>query len=200
MNKYTFLEILRKKLNGLPEDDINERLTFYSEIIDDKIEEGIPEEEAVAQLGTIENIVSQIMFEIPLSRLVKEKVKPNRVLKIWEIILLILGSPLWFSLLIAVFSVLISLYAVIWTFVITLWAVEFTLIACSFSGIAATVIVMLKGNITTGLFLLGSALICAGISIFGFYSCKLALKGILILSKKIFLGIKSCFISKEVRE
>ena len=34
MNKQEFLMKLRKALSGLPKDDIDERLTFYSEMID----------------------------------------------------------------------------------------------------------------------------------------------------------------------
>ena len=33
MNKQEFLAQLRKELTGLPKDDIDERLTFYSEMI-----------------------------------------------------------------------------------------------------------------------------------------------------------------------
>ena len=47
MRKQEFLTELRKGLSGLPQDDIEERLSFYSEMIDDQIEEGLAEEEAV---------------------------------------------------------------------------------------------------------------------------------------------------------
>ena len=39
----TFLDELRKGLSGLPEEDIQERLSFYSEMIDDGMEEGLSE-------------------------------------------------------------------------------------------------------------------------------------------------------------
>ena len=67
MNKDQFLEELRKKLSGLPQEDIDERLAFYSEMIDDRMEEGITEEDAVAGLGTVDSVVEQIMSEIPLT-------------------------------------------------------------------------------------------------------------------------------------
>ena len=37
MNKQEFLTQLRQGLSGLPQDDIEKRLTFYSEMIDDRI-------------------------------------------------------------------------------------------------------------------------------------------------------------------
>ena len=44
MDKQAFLNRLREGLNGLPQDDIAERLNFYSEMIDDRVENGMSEE------------------------------------------------------------------------------------------------------------------------------------------------------------
>ena len=41
MNKKDFLARLREGLSGLPQDDVAERLTFYAEMIDDKVEDGL---------------------------------------------------------------------------------------------------------------------------------------------------------------
>ena len=73
MNKQEFLTRLRKGLSGLPQEDIEERLTFYSEMIDDRIEEGLSEEEAVAAIGSPDEIAEQIIGEIPIKKIVKEK-------------------------------------------------------------------------------------------------------------------------------
>ena len=98
MGKAEFMETLRKRLAGLPQAEIEERLAFYNEMIDDRIEDGLTEEEAVAEVGPVEDVVNQIMSEIPLTALVREKVRPKRTLRVWEIILLVLGSPIWLSL------------------------------------------------------------------------------------------------------
>ena len=44
MHKQEFLDGLRARLRGLPEADIAERLAFYSEMIDDRTEDGLSEE------------------------------------------------------------------------------------------------------------------------------------------------------------
>ena len=85
MNKQEFLMRLREGLSGLPQNEIEERLTFYSEMIDDRIEEGLSEEQAIGEIGDIDEIISQIVADIPLAVLVKEKVKPSRKLRVWEI-------------------------------------------------------------------------------------------------------------------
>lgn len=200
MNKQEFLAELKAKLTGMPQEDIEERLDFYSEIIDDRIEEGLTEEEAVAELGSLEDITKQIMSEIPLTKLVKEKVKPSRILRAWEVVLLVLGAPIWLSLLIALFAIVISIYAVIWSIIISLWAIELSLVACSVGGAFSSVVFMAKGNIVSGVAMLGAGIICVGLAIFGFYGCKYATNAILKFSKKIFIWIKSCFMKKEAAE
>ena len=97
MNKQEFLEQLRKGLSGLPQNDIEEGLTFYSEMIDDRMDEGLSEEEAVSAIGSVDEIVKQVVADIPLAKIAKESIKPKRRLSAGEIVLLALGSPIWFS-------------------------------------------------------------------------------------------------------
>ena len=108
MNKQEFLDLLKDRLSGLPSGDVEERLSFWSEIIDDRMEEGLTESEAIAAVGSVEEISAQIISEFPLSRIVKEKAASGVRLRAWEIVLLCLGSPIWLSLLIAAFAIVIS--------------------------------------------------------------------------------------------
>ena len=41
MNKQEFLAHLRKGLSGLPQNDIEKRLNFYGEMLEDRMEEGL---------------------------------------------------------------------------------------------------------------------------------------------------------------
>lgn len=198
MSKQEFLAELRTKLSGIPQGDIEERISFYSEMIDDRVEEGLTEEQAVAKLGTLEGITQQIMSEIPLTRLVKEKVRPNRTLRAWEIVLLVLGLPMWLPLLIALLGIVFSVYLVIWSLIFSVWAIEASIAACSLDGALSAIIFIAQGNITPGIAMFGAGILCAGLAMFGFFGCKCATGAILRVSKKIFIWIKSCFIKKEV--
>ncbi len=197
MNKQEFLTQLRKGLSGLPQGDIAERLAFYSEMIDDRMEEGLSEEDAVSEIGNVDEIISQTVADIPRSKLVKEKIKPKRTLSAWEIVLLTLGCPIWLSLLIAAIAVIFSVYIMMWSAVVLLWSMEASLIAVSLEGIVSAAVFVFKGNGLTGLAMLGVGIICAGLSVFLFFGCKAVTKGILLLTKKIALGIKSLFVRKE---
>ena len=197
MTKQEFLMELRTGLSGLPQKDIEERLTFYSEMIEDRIEDGLSEEQAVIAVGTAKEIVAQTVAEIPLAKIAKERIKSNRRFKAWEIVLLALGSPIWLSLGIALVAVILSVYVSLWSVIISLWAAFVSLVASSFGGVMAGILFSIKDNLLTGIAVCGASIVCLGFSIFMFYGCKAASKGILILTKKIAILIKNCFIKKE---
>ncbi|MBQ6568952.1 MAG: DUF1700 domain-containing protein [Clostridia bacterium] len=197
MNKEQFLKELEKGLSGLPQEDIDERLSFYGEMIDDRMEEGLDESEAVAGIGSVSDIVAQTLSDIPLAKLVKEKVSPQRKLGAWEIVLIVLGFPIWFSLIIAAAAVVLSLYAILWALLISLWAVLISLWVCAFAGVASAAVYAFRGFGLQAVFMLGAGLLAAGLSIFMFYLCKSVSKAIFALTKKIALGIKKMFVRKE---
>lgn len=197
MSKQEFLTQLRKGLAGLPQDDIEERLAFYSEMIEDQLEEGVSEMEAVSAVGSVPEIVAQVVADIPFTKIAKERIRPRRRLSAGNITLLVLGSPIWLSLGIAAFAVILSLYVVLWSVIISLWAVFVSLAACALGGVMGCMIFIVSGNGVYGIAVLAAGLVCAGLSIFMFYGCKAATKGTLILTKKIAIWIKNCFIKKE---
>jgi len=198
MNKQEFISLLEARLSGLPEEEVRERISFYIEMIDDRIEEGLSEAEAVADIGSADEIASQIIADIPLSKIVKNKMKQKRKLRAWEITLLALGSPLWIPLLIVAFALLFTAYAVIWTLVAVAWSV-FAAFAASAVGIFASgIIFIIIGKVSTGFIGIGTGFALAGLAIFSFFGCISATKGMAVLTKKIAVGIKNLFVKKEV--
>ena len=201
MTKQAFIDKLTVELAALPQDviDVEERIGFYGEMIDDRIEAGLSEEAAVAACGNIEDIISQIISEIPLGKLVKEKIKPKRSVAWWEILLIILGSPLWITLLAALFAIVIAVYAVIWSCIVSIWAVDVAL-AGAFLGGTVSSILLFCTSVPSGLAMLGIALFSAGAALAFFFVCRIATVGTAKLTKKIAIGIKRLFIKKEDRK
>lgn len=197
MTKQEFLGQLRKGLTGLPEIDIEERVMFYGEMIDDRIEEGVLEDEAVSSVGSVEKIVEQVVADTPFVQIAKQRIKPQRRLKSWEIVLLALGSPIWLSLIIALIAVILSVYVSLWSVIISLWSVFVSLVACAAGGVVACAVLSVTGSVYTGVAMLSAGLVCTGLSIFMFYGCKLVTKGILMLTKKIAVWLKNCLVKKE---
>lgn len=202
MTKQEFLDLLIKGLSSLPKDEVEERISFYSEMIDDRIEEGMSEEEVVSNIGDVDEVITQIISEIPLkkivkNRIIKEKAKKKGKMKTWEIILIILGSPIWFSLLISLVVIIIALVASLIAIIISLWAIFGAVAASAIGIIIYGVVLLFTKNIFTGIVMLGTSILCFGLSIFLFYGCKLFTKLLVQIFKNFFILIKKCFIKKE---
>ena len=191
MNKQEFLTLLEKRLSTyLSKNDTAERLNFYSEMIDDKIEEGACESDAVLSVGSVDDIVSQITEEFSVSKSKKSAKKKN----ITNIVLLVLGFPVWFSLLVAALA---TVFSVVWSVTVSLWSVFISFAAVSLGGVIYGLYCIFTGNILTGFALLSGSSVCAGLAIFSFYGCKAVTKGALWISKKTVCGIKNYFTAKE---
>lgn len=197
MTKENFLTELREKLHGLPQEEIEERAAFYNEMINDRMEDGSTEEEAVSGIGSVDSVVEQIMADIPISTIVKEKVKPKRKLKTWEIVLLILGAPLWIPLLISALAVVFSIYVTIWSVMISIYAADLSLAAGAFAGLAGIVGFLKAGSPAGAFFSFGTALVSAGLAILLFFGCVWLTKSIIKATKKIILSIKLSLVGKE---
>ena len=226
MTKQEFLTQLQNGLCVLTESDAQERLNFYSEMIDDRMEEGLSEQEAVAQIGDVSEIVASILAEIPQRAPEKQdatevKEPPETITKVekpthtqeppkkekkkgmepWQIVLLILGAPLWIPLMIAAFSVLISLIAVLWSVVATLWGALFGTLAGVGLGVTLFGIgCIIAGKWLVGIACFGGGIACVGLAIFAFFGCIYATKGAAWLTKMAFVGIAKLFRGRRDEE
>ena len=193
MTKNEFLTELRAALAGLPEEDVEKSLEYYSEMIDDRVEEGLSEEEAVADLGSIEDIRKQILKDTPITKIIKKKIQKKHPLTGLEITVLILGFPIWFSLLASVAAILFSIWVSLWAVVISFYATEAAFMGSAFGGIIASAVMLACGNSLSGLFLLGCSLACVGLGILWIFVCKYSTKGLLWLTGTF---VKSLFMKK----
>ena len=195
MTKQEFILALREKLNKFPTQEVEERISFYSEIIDDNIEDGLTEEQAVSKIGTVDKIVEQIASEIPLAKIVKNNAKTSRKLKGWEITLLIVGSPIWFSLIVSLFAGVISIYASLWAGVIVLWAVAGSFcVAGPISAIGGVVLAIIKG--AEGATILGMGLFVFGLGILMVFASKIITQLFIKATKLLILTLKKAFVNK----
>ena len=136
--------------------------------------------------------------------------KKSERLPTWATVLLIIGSPIWLSLIIAAFAVVVSLfsaafavvvsvYAVLWSVLIVLWAVGLAFVLSPLFGIFLLIVSIAGGNVGGGVALLGAGLTLGGLSVFFLRFCLYCTKGIWKISKKLFLAILSWFSKKEVK-
>ena len=196
MNREIFLHQLRIRLSQLPEPEIEKRLEYYSELIEDMVEDGMSEEDAVASFGDINQIAQGIMETTALSTLVKTTVKPKNGWSTAAIVIAIVGSPLWVSLLLAFAAVIASVYLVIWSLIISIFAVVLSL------GLLGIYLFfksfwLLGAGFPTVIYTIGSRLGLMGFCLLSFLGAKVAILGLIQLTRWIFVQIKSLFIKKE---
>ena len=163
MNKQELLQALEAKLNGLPDQDIKKACEYYSEIIDDKIEDGLSEADSVSALGSVDQIAAHTLSGISLPTLVKNKA--NHSFTAREIILLILASPIWIPLLAAAICLFLSVYLILWTLVISLYAIVISFATGAIGCIAAGIALLFNQQITHGILYIGLGIICSGITV-----------------------------------
>ncbi len=215
MTKMEFLAKIRSGLGSLPADEIQKTHEFYREMIDDMIEDGLTEEEAVAAVGDANEIIKNILSDSTTEKqskkteteppIISEKKKGSSPgTKALIILLLILGSPLWITLLLAAASVVLAVAVTVLSVIITVFAVFLSIIITLYAtvlalAVSAAVLFVLSifGGFTPRLIMLGASLILAGITVLLFLVSNLVTKSLFFISKGIFNGIKFLFTRRK---
>ncbi len=169
MKKAAFLAQLRTALGDLPPEDAARTLEYYGEAIDDRMDDGEPEEEAVAAVGTVEEIRSLILADTPPR-------PPQRR------VLLLLAAPL----LLVLAALFIAAAAVF-------LCAALLAIALSMSAIPALIEL---GLAWAGLYL-GGGMVLTGVSILLFYALRAAAGGIVRLGRNLLGGLRRRGIRRE---
>ncbi len=201
MNKKEFLANLKFKIRKLPKSDIEESLDYYSEIIDDSMEDGLSEQEAIEKLGDIDKIASQILMDKNLSTTSTSpsstSSRLSRPLRAWEIVLLVIGSPLWLPLLLVLLTFVLLLYLVIWIFIITIYAIFISFCGSCITTIIQSIFLLFSSQFPQALLSFSSGLILLGLSILMFFASYKTTLFIIDLHKKLFNKIKMKATKKE---
>ena len=199
MTKDEFLSQLTHRLGYLPYEEVKKSVDFYREAIEDRVEDGATEEDAVAAMGGLDDVVREIEESLPLTTIMKQKVRGSKERShsktLW-VVLAICGSPIWLALLISLFVVLLSVYIVVWAVIISLFAV---LIALAASGaiIIAGGVLLPYGSLPPRLMFIGSGLICVGAGILLFPAIKYLSVKLAGLIPPFFRWVKRTIIGKK---
>ena len=208
MNKEQFLTELQERLSFLPASEAARFIGYYREMIDDRMEEGMSEEDAVADLGDIDHIVEDIQYDLPVTSLVastvkettaKTKAKAEKRWPTWGKVLAVLGiilsSPLWIALLLALACVIVTVLAIMIAVIVVVAALVLALAVASLASLVGGVLTVF-GRPALGLALLGLGLLGGGLSVFAYLLAVIIIKGILQLIKLLFRWVKGLFVRK----
>lgn len=170
MNKTQFCALLENKLKPyLSPKEMYKTLNFFEEMIDDRIDEGLSEEEAVSQLGDIDIIVDQILDEHNIGKKQTKLVwrfVPRKIPKELGFIITVLLLPVW----ITIFALGASLFIVILSII---FSIVLTIIAIFIGGILLILkspfYLIYERNISYFLDTLGFGFVNTGIGLIGIY-------------------------------
>lgn len=190
MNKEEYLIQIKSRLKGFSQEDIDKHLDYFSEMIDDRVEDGLSEEEAVAQMDTPEEAVNQIIEDVPLTKMIENKITQKHKLETWQIILIVLGSPLWLGLLLGAFGILFGFLATLGGIVFAYYAVVFSLGLAGVLSVIVSVASLFVAKYTFGAFCFGAGLICIGLFLSLLLTVKTVSLAIVKAVKAVFTGIK----------
>ena len=201
MNKQEYLDTLRDALEKQSISNIDNMIEYYDEMICDRMEDGMSEEDAVNSMDSIPDIVHEAVLDKSVPTLVKEKVKKSRDKAksegkewIW-ILLAVLGFPVWFPLVLTFAILLFVFFLVFWILVGTLFII---VLALGISAVACflTSFTVIFGYISFPGFVvsLGGALALAGITILLWKPIVAFAKVAAGFFKDIIISIKKKFI------
>ena len=191
MNKAEFLQALAARLNGLTAQERERALNFCAEGIDDRVEDGMEENDAVAALGDVETVARELLADRPLRAVVRERVR--REGSAGRIALLICASPLLLTL----FAVGLSAYAALWAAMVSVYAAVASLLiagaVCALGGVA---LMFLQGA-APGLCVCGAGLVSFALGLLLIAPMKAAGKGLWKLTKAFGRGCKRLIVGKR---
>lgn len=206
MNKIEFLSEIRERLKGYPRDEVDNSIQYYSEMIEDRVEDGMSEDAAVASLGDINEIVKNIKKNMPLKSVIKEKFSQGKEkleesnVSVLTILMLIIFFPFWFPFACIMFSLYGVFFLITWildgAFFVAGGASIFAFVACIVTAIVN--IVRLQPLAALGAFGGGILLLGAGILLAVIGVCFS--KAIIKMFGGILKGIKGLIIGKKKGE
>ena len=166
MDKTQFCALLGNKLKPyLSPKEMYKTLNFFEEMIDDRIDEGLSEEEAVSQLGDINIIVDQILDEHNIGKK-QTKLVWRFIPRELGFINIVLLFPAW----ITIFSLVASLFIVILSII---FSIVLTIIAIFIGGILLILkspfYLIYERNISYFLDTLGFGFVNTGLGLIGIY-------------------------------
>lgn len=188
MKKNEFMDALKKKIKNESYEYVCQVVEYYDEIISDLIEDGVSEEDAIASLGSIDDILINMHGEDII------EMKPHSK-KSTAVIggLLILGFPLWGSLLAAGLLLLLSVYIIIWCIPIVTVCLAFAGVISFIVGIFGAFPLFID-SVALGLTQLGLSALFGSIGIIGIILTHAVSKRIYNYSKLLTGYIKEMFV------
>lgn len=167
MNRNEFIDMLRKELSKLPQEEIDAAVEYYEEYFDEVGPER--EDELIQELGSPKKIAAQIKSEYTARKLDEESVSTAKkgVSAIWLVILGICSAPVSVPIAIVLVALAICGFAVALAIVVSVFAVIIGAAVGAIGLMVMGVLALPVAASTALLFIGGGALVMAAFAVLG---------------------------------
>lgn len=200
MTKLEFMRQLEARLTSIPRSEVEKTKAYFDEMIQDRMEEGSTEEEAVSAMGDPAVIAAGILNDASIPSLVRAKVEKrqkNSGNKGLLILLAIIGFPIWFPLFMVLLSVILSVYITIGAVIISIFAVLLSFIVSGIACIIFSAPAFVVLGPARGLAALGAGFCLSGIALLLFRPAVAVTRGILRFTAFVLRKIKNALVGDK---
>ena len=156
------------------------------------------ESEAVAMLGDVRTVADEILSEMPISKLIKNRVTLKSRPSASKTVLMIFGGLIVVPIIIAVIASVFATYASLWAVVISLFASALACAVAGVLGIFLGALYVFSVGFIEGMWIIGASLIALGLV----YPLYLLGKWLSIafawLTRKTAILIKRCVLGRGI--
>lgn len=113
MTKDEYLSELRVGLAAFSKDEVDRAVSFYEEMVDDRVEAGVSEEEAVGSLEPPAEAAARIISEMPAVPRAAARLRSPKTPRSWFVafvVAAVIGSPVWIPLTLGVIIAVIGCF------------------------------------------------------------------------------------------
>lgn len=190
MTKQEFLDELKYQLSGLASFDSRHLLKHYEQRIDENIESGMSEEEAVSSLGTVMQVANRAILKCSLKNIKEHRKNHRKHRSVGQWFIFILTSPLWISVQLAIALLVAAVFLLVWLLVAFAFCLTAAMALGSLIGTFISILTFVNASRTVAVGFEGACIIAFGLSVLLFVGSLALAKSAKQLYKKMRGGYK----------
>ena len=179
MTKDEYLSELRVGLAAFSKDEVDRAVSFYEEMVDDRVEAGVSEEEAVGSLEPPAEAAARIISEMPAVPRAAARLRSPKTPRSWFVafvVAAVIGSPVWIPLTLGVIIAVIGCFIGLFGLLVAVWAIAASMLLGAPIGLLYLVAGVKAGSVAGALMGLGCGVAVTGVGVLGIHLAVVASK------------------------
>ena len=136
----------------MPASEVADALEYYAEAIDDRVEQGLSEQQALEEIGGPAQACDAVAETVPVAKRAVAAATATRERKALIGVLLLVSAVFWVPLAFGLLGPAAGVYATIWAAVLVVWTGIGSLLACGLGAVPLACYSASCGALAEGLF------------------------------------------------